>query len=140
MSKRRWNSNQYMARYFRRLERRAFNRMLDEISHPPSADGTRKCGNCAHNASCTRNRKGNHLNCFQAISNTTQEETKKTIDLEQRETEQTASQKDISISRILLICFLVMLGVALIGAFLSLGSGAVTILLFVLLFVLLFIH
>lgn len=137
---RRWTTNQYMARYFRRLERRAFNRMLDEISHPPSADGSRKCGNCAHNASCTRNRKGNHLNCFRAISDTTLVETKNSIDLEQGETAQTASEKFASFFHKLLIWSLIVLGIVGIIAFLSLGKGAVTILLFILLFVLLFIH
>lgn len=138
---RRWTTNQYMARYFRRLERRAFNHMLDEISHPPSADGSRKCGNCAHNASCTRNGKGNHLNCFRAISDTTLGETKNSIDLEQWETAQTASEKTSSFFHKLLIWSLIILGLVGIVAFLiKFGKGAVTILLFILLFVLLFIH
>jgi len=67
MARRRWTTNQYMARYTRRLERRAFNRMLDEVHHPQSADGTRRCADCVHNASCTKPRKGNHISCFTAV-------------------------------------------------------------------------
>ena len=65
---RRWTTKQYMDRYERRLERRAFNKMWDEVHHPPSPDGTRRCANCARNASCTRNRRCNHGACFVAAA------------------------------------------------------------------------
>ena len=65
---RRWTTNQYMARYERRLERKAFNKMWDDVTHPPSPDGTRRCENCAKNGSCTLNRRGNHGACFVAIA------------------------------------------------------------------------
>lgn len=61
---RRWTTNQYMDRYWRRMERRAFYRDWDNAHQPKSPDGTRKCVNCVYDASCDRPRKGNHLYCF----------------------------------------------------------------------------
>lgn len=64
---RRWNGNQYTARYIRRLERREFNKEWDNINHPASPDGSRRCVDCAKNGNCNLNRKGNHAACFSRI-------------------------------------------------------------------------
>lgn len=69
---RRWTTNQYMSRYERRLERRAFNRMWDDVHNPPSPDGTRRCVDCARNVGCNLNRRGNHGSCFVAINRKTE--------------------------------------------------------------------
>lgn len=65
---RRWNGNQYTARYIRRLERREFNKAWDNINHPASPDGSRRCVDCAKNENCNLNRKGNHAACFSRIA------------------------------------------------------------------------
>ena len=65
---RRWKGNQYTARYIRRLERREFNKAWDNINHPASPDGSRRCVDCAKNENCNLNRKGNHAACFSRIT------------------------------------------------------------------------
>lgn len=65
--RRRWTTDQYMDRYERRLERREFYKAYDDVTHPPSPDGTRLCKNCAKNETCGLNRRRNHGSCFARI-------------------------------------------------------------------------
>ena len=72
--RRRWTTDQYMARYERRLERKAFNKLYDDVTHPPSPDGTRLCKNCVKNETCGLNRRRNHGSCFVGIDRETKSE------------------------------------------------------------------
>lgn len=102
---RRWTTNQYMARRLRRMERRAFNRMWSDITHPPSASGTRKCVDCACNLNCSRNRKGNHQNCFRANPSYVE----KNVDelYNPTETEPIQISKKPSVGFVLLVCAII---------------------------------
>lgn len=71
--RRRWTTDQYMARYERRLERRAFYKAYDDVTHPPSPDGTRLCKNCAKNETCGLNRRRNHGSCFERAESQVEE-------------------------------------------------------------------
>lgn len=62
---RKWTTDQYMDRHVRRMERRAFYKSYDDVTHPPSPDGTRLCKNCAKNETCGLDRRRNHGSCFE---------------------------------------------------------------------------
>lgn len=62
---RRWTSSQRTKRYFRNRARQDFNRYWANATHPPAPNGKRSCQDCAYDATCTRTRGGNHMNCFQ---------------------------------------------------------------------------
>ena len=106
---RRWTTNQYMDRYMRRMERRAFYRAWDNAHQPKSPDGTRKCVNCAHNNTCDRPRKGNHLYCFSPAVPEPQNDTMEQMRSHVAEQEQktTNGSKGIFVAAALLIAFLI---------------------------------
>lgn len=115
---RRWTTNQYMDRYERRLERRAFNKMWDNVHRPPSQDGSRRCADCAKNAACTLNRRCNHGACFVAVE--------KACAVEEPKTPAAAK------------IFIVIVAAVLIGLWIALASWNLTVALIVILVLIVF--
>lgn len=126
---RRWTTNQYMNRYIRRMERRAFNRSWDNVHKPKSPDGTRKCANCAYDSTCDRPRHGNHMNCFRPFlpeeSVPAMEKNRNAFDAE--------AQKTKSGARVAFVIFALLL-TGFVYAFSSVAPGVITVILMILIF------
>lgn len=59
-----WSWQTRVKQMERRRIRSMTYRQIDNVVRPPSADGTRRCADCANFPSCTRDRRGNHAVCF----------------------------------------------------------------------------